>query len=94
MHIAVDWERPTVSDFEVFAAVMEMPTKGQTLVHCEVNFRASVFGFLYQVLYRDVPIETAISLLHSVWLPNEVWEEFIANVLAASGFEYHCEFCF
>ena len=59
-----------------------------TLVHCEVNFRASVFGFLYQVIYLGTPSEEAQSLLTSIWIPNETWETFITYVLAEKGFEH------
>ena len=49
IHIPVQWDSPSLTDFEVFAAVMQAHGGGRTLVHCEVNFRASVFGFLYLV---------------------------------------------
>ena len=41
VHIPVAWNAPTRDDFNTFAAVMR--PKEKTLVHCEVNFRASVF---------------------------------------------------
>jgi len=53
-----------------------------------VNFRASVFGFLYQVVYRGMPVEVARSLLTSIWVPNETWEAYIVTVLARQEIEY------
>ena len=88
VHIPVEWESPSLTDFEAFAAAMKVPTPQRTLLHCEVNFRASVFGFLYQVIYEGVPMDEAISLMHAVWIPNEVWEDFIARVLTVNGFDY------
>ena len=53
-----------------------------------MNFRASVFGFLYQVIYLGTPAEEAQSLLTGIWIPNEIWEKFIVSVLAEKGIEY------
>lgn len=86
VHIPVVWDAPTTVDFNTFAAVMRATDK--TLVHCEVNFRASVFGFLYQVIYLGTPVEEAWALLTSIWIPNETWETFIVSVLAERGVEY------
>ena len=86
VHIPVAWDAPTTDDFDTFAAVMRATEK--TLVHCEVNFRASVFGFLYHVIYLGTPVEEAQSLLTRIWMPNETWETFIVSVLAERGVEY------
>ena len=86
VHIPVAWDAPTTDDFDTFAAVMRATEK--TLVHCEVNFRASVFGFLYQVIYLGTPVEEAWALLTRIWIPNETWETFIVSVLAERGVEY------
>ena len=86
VHIPVAWDAPTTDDFDTFAAVMRATEK--TLVHCEVNFRASVFGFLYHVIYLGTPVEEAQSLLTRIWIPNETWETFIVSVLAERGVEY------
>jgi protein tyrosine phosphatase (PTP) superfamily phosphohydrolase (DUF442 family) len=86
VHVPVTWDAPTADDFDTFAAVMRATDK--TLVHCEVNFRASVFGFLYQVIYLGTPVEETQSLLTSIWIPNETWDTFIVSVLAERGVEY------
>jgi protein tyrosine phosphatase (PTP) superfamily phosphohydrolase (DUF442 family) len=88
IHIPVEWEDPSLADFDAFAAAMRVPTKQRTLLHCEVNFRASVFGFLYQVIYQGVPMGEAIALMHAIWIPNEVWEDFIVRVLSVNGLDY------
>ena len=88
IHIPVQWEAPALADFDAFAAAMKVPTQQRTLLHCEVNFRASVFGFLYQVIYEAVPIDEAIAMMHAIWIPNEVWEDFIVQVLRANGLDY------
>ncbi len=89
IHIPVDWESPTLADFTAFTAVMQTHSGGRTLVHCEVNLRASVFGFLYRVLYEGADIDDAMSLMHSIWVPNDTWETFIARVMSDKGVDYH-----
>ena len=86
VHIPVTWDAPTRDDFDTFGAVMR--ANERTLVHCEVNFRASVFGFLYQVIYLGTPVEEAWALLTRIWIPNQTWETFIVTALAEKGIEY------
>jgi len=88
IHIPVEWESPSQQDFAAFAAVMQTHGSGRTLVHCEVNFRASVFGFLYQVLYEGADMDEAMSLLQSIWVPNDAWEAFIAREMRHKGVDY------
>ena len=88
IHIPVDWDSPSLADFETFAAIMQTAPFGKTLVHCEVNFRASVFGFLYQVLYAGADMDDAMSVMQSVWVPNDTWQGFIVRVMNEKGFDY------
>jgi protein tyrosine phosphatase (PTP) superfamily phosphohydrolase (DUF442 family) len=92
-HIPVDWEAPRRSDFYMFAGLMQREPEKKTLVHCQVNFRASTFSFLYRVLYQDVPIGLAKEDLNSVWVPNETWRTFIFDVLEENGRSPDCDSC-
>ena len=88
IHIPVEWESPSLGDFAAFAAVMQAHGGARTRVHCEVNFRASVFGFLYQVLYEGADLDEAMSLMQSIWVPNATWDAFIARVMGYKGIDY------
>ena len=88
IHIPVEWDSPSTADFAAFAAVMQTFRSGRTLVHCEVNFRASVFGFLYQVLFEGADVDEAMSLMQSIWVPNDTWEAFIVRVMNDNGVDY------
>jgi protein tyrosine phosphatase (PTP) superfamily phosphohydrolase (DUF442 family) len=88
IHIPVEWESPSPADFLAFAAVMQTHGSGRTLVHCEVNFRASVFGFLYQVLFARADVDEALSQMQSIWVPNDTWEAFIVRVMSDEGVDY------
>ena len=88
IHIPVEWDSPSLADFAAFAAVMQSHCSSRTLVHCEVNFRASVFGFLYQVLHEGADLDKALSQMQSIWVPNDTWEAFIVRVMSDKGVDY------
>ena len=93
VHIPVIWDGPKKNDFAVFAAVMEHGSDIKTLVHCQVNYRASAFSLLYRVIYKDVALEDAKEDMNSVWAPNETWRQFIFDVLEDNGIAADCDVC-
>jgi len=93
IHIPVDFMAPTLDDFQLFVKVMEQASEMNTLLHCQVNFRASSFSLLYRVIYLDVPILEAKEVFDSVWVPNEVWFRFIQSVLGHHSIDFACEGC-
>lgn len=93
VHIPVVWNDPTVADFETFASVMQRDPGSKTLLHCQVNFRASAFSFLYRVIHEDVPVAEAKADMDSVWRPNETWREFIFAVLEENRISPDCPGC-
>ena len=93
VHIPVRWDGPKKNRFAVFAAVMEQGSDIKTLVHCQVNYRASVFSLLYRVIYKDVALEDAKEDMNSVWAPNETWRQFIFDVLEDNGIDADCDVC-
>lgn len=93
VHIPVEWEAPRPGDFELVAAALRQAPDSRTLLHCQVNYRASAFAFLYRVLYEDTPIEAAKADMNSVWTPNETWRDLIIEVLAAEGVSANCNGC-
>ena len=93
LHIPVVWNAPKVADFENFAAVMQRDPDQKTLLHCQVNARASAFAFLYRVIHENVPIAVAKADMNTVWVPNETWRELIFDVLDAYGVSSECAQC-
>lgn len=92
-HIPVIWEQPTKRDFYTFAAVMQRQPAQKTLVHCQVNYRASTFSFLYRVLYEYVPMDRAKDDLNSVWVPNATWRALVFSILEEHGVSPDCDSC-
>ena len=93
VHIPVIWDSPTADDVALFTALMSGTPEKKTLVHCQVNFRASTFSFLYRVLHMDVPLGDAKDDLNTVWVPNETWKQLIFDVLEANGVSPDCDTC-
>jgi protein tyrosine phosphatase (PTP) superfamily phosphohydrolase (DUF442 family) len=91
--IPVNWGSPTSSDFYLFAGALQKEPGRKTLVHCQVNYRASAFSFLYRVIYQDVPVGEAKKDLDSVWTPNTVWTAFILDLLKENSISPECEGC-
>lgn len=93
VHIPVIWDKPTAADFYAFAGSMRRDADRRTLLHCQVNYRASAFSFLYRVLYEDVPVVQAKADMNTVWQPNSTWRELIFEILEENGKSPHCEGC-
>lgn len=91
--VPVVWDAPKASDFRLFAAAMQSAPDKKTLLHCQANYRASAFAFLYRVLYRDVPVAEAKADMNSVWKPDGAWKALIFQLLEENGVSPHCEGC-
>lgn len=93
VHIPVEFGAPISSEFDIFAAIMRQAPDKKTLLHCQVNYRASAFSLLYRVIYLDVPLADAKEDMNSVWTPNEVWTKLIFDVLEENGKSPFCDVC-
>jgi protein tyrosine phosphatase (PTP) superfamily phosphohydrolase (DUF442 family) len=93
VHIPVDWNNPSKRDFYTFADAMQREQKLKTLLHCQVNARATAFSFLYRVIYDGAPVAQAKSDMNSVWQPNETWRNLIFALLEENGISPDCATC-
>lgn len=80
--IPVEWESPTLADFQQFVSTMQAHAGEPIFVHCAANMRVSAFIYLYRAICDRIPPETAIADLHQIWQPNPIWQAFIDEVLA------------
>ncbi len=81
VNIPVDWRNPTYADFALFSGVLNQSGDRQVLVHCQVNKRASMFTFRYQVVHEQVPVDEAFEFVTRVWVPEDQWVTFGKRVL-------------
>lgn len=93
MQVPVDFDNPLPDEFYSFADSMQRNTNKKTLLHCQVNARATAFSFLYRVIYEDVPVKEAKADMNTVWEPNAVWRDFIFEVMAQNNRSPECEDC-
>jgi len=76
IHIPVDFQNPTLKDFEQFCAAMEAAGEEPIWAHCAANMRVSAFVYKYR---RDVlgdDESDARKDMNVIWEPFGVWKEF------------------
>jgi protein tyrosine phosphatase (PTP) superfamily phosphohydrolase (DUF442 family) len=80
--IPIDWEEPTLSDFEDLADRLDENSDRQVWVHCAKNMRVSAMIYLYHRLRKNYTEEASRRYLEQIWQPNEIWQTFIEATLA------------
>jgi protein tyrosine phosphatase (PTP) superfamily phosphohydrolase (DUF442 family) len=78
IHIPVEFQNPTETDFARFCAVMDDLKNVPVHVHCIANYRVSAFFYRYRrdVLGMDEALARAD--MEKCWQPNKLWADFIA----------------
>ena len=80
--IAVVWDKPTLKNFQDFIDVMSSyPKQNKVLLHCQLNYRASTFAYLYRVTQLRTNPKIAKEEMLKVWQPVDTWQYFINSVL-------------
>jgi protein tyrosine phosphatase (PTP) superfamily phosphohydrolase (DUF442 family) len=91
INIPVDRKMPRYEDFALFSAVLEQSKPRRVLVHCQINQRASVFTFLYRVIYEQIPPVEAWTDVTAIWVPNARWSAFVHDTLQKHGIAFDPE---
>ncbi|MBH8553703.1 protein tyrosine phosphatase family protein [Nostocaceae cyanobacterium CENA357] len=81
VHIPVLWEKPTIENVTKFINVMEANVDKKVFIHCAANKRVSAFIYLYRRLYTAINEQEAKQDLHKIWIPNEIWNKFIQEMI-------------
>jgi protein tyrosine phosphatase (PTP) superfamily phosphohydrolase (DUF442 family) len=77
INIPVDWENPTLSDFENFADLLDENPERKIWVHCAKNMRVSAMIYLYHRLRKGYTEEVSRRYLEQIWQPNKIWQNFL-----------------
>jgi protein tyrosine phosphatase (PTP) superfamily phosphohydrolase (DUF442 family) len=72
-HVPVDFNAPSVADFERFTTVMRAAKGKRTFVHCAANYRVSCFVALYAEAELGWSRAEADAHVARVWEPNATW---------------------
>ena len=87
VNIPVDWDKPTLEDFQFFTESLAASSGRRVLVHCQINMRASTFTFLYRVVHDGVDPHEAWEKVTQVWVPHDQWMDFVTLVLEDAGID-------
>ena len=81
-HIPVDFQNPTVADYDQFVSALEEVKERKVHIHCAANYRVSVFYALYAESHRLWSLSEAREFTQILWQPQERqgWPEFIDKV--------------
>lgn len=82
VRIPVDVRAYNLEQFELFSDLLNQYRGRKVLVHCQVNKRASVFTFMYQVVHEEIDPDTAYQHVAVVWSPGNQWLDYIDQVFA------------
>jgi protein tyrosine phosphatase (PTP) superfamily phosphohydrolase (DUF442 family) len=77
VHIPVDFDNPTPSDYEKFRDTMHGLSDRVIHVHCIANLRVSAFLYRYRRDHFAMPEAIIRKELDSIWRPGGVWARFI-----------------
>ena len=83
VQIPVEWELPFPEQFFQFVGVLKAFVGRKIWVHCAMNMRVSAFVYLYRKLVLGEEEENATFPMREIWVPNEIWQEFIGRIVSA-----------
>ena len=86
--IPVEIEQPDYQDFVLFSSVLDAVGNGRVWIHCQVNYRASMFTFLYRVIHEGGEPDSAYEKVTQVWVPTPHWLRFARETLAKHDIVY------
>jgi protein tyrosine phosphatase (PTP) superfamily phosphohydrolase (DUF442 family) len=84
-HIPVIWDSPLIENLLRFFEAMKLFSDKKIFIHCIANKRVSAFMFLYRICYENFDTDLALTDLNKIWLPNEIWQNFIHSALKHFG---------
>ena len=79
VNVPVSWDNPTISSLEDFFDAMDQNKGAEVLVHCQLNWRASAFVYLYRTLRLKESKKEAEKALKKIWNPEKypAWDAFL-----------------
>jgi len=81
INIPIKFDNPSEADFEIFSSILQGLGNRKTLIHCQVNLRASSMVFLYRVIVLKEDPRLAYEAVSGVWVPDGPWRRLIESQL-------------
>src|SRR4051812_16280099 len=79
---------PSEAQYAAVADALRGVRGRRTLLHCQVNWQASTFVFLYRVLEGKEDPELAYQAVAKVWSPSPPWKQFLVTQLRKHGIAF------
>jgi len=74
-HIPVDFENPKKEQASFFLNLLNSLKNKKVWVHCALNYRVTVFCYLYHKHILHTPFEEINFKVFDEWTPNEKWQD-------------------
>lgn len=74
-HIPVDFENPKVEQASIFLNTLLGLKNKKVWLHCALNYRATVFTYLYHKHILHSPFENINFKVFDEWSPDENWQK-------------------
>lgn len=87
-HIPVPFDSPRRAHFQRLSDVLQQRASKKTLVHCQLNLRASTFVFLHRAIVLREDPENAYRAVSQVWSPHGPWQELANALLREAGVRF------
>lgn len=88
IHIPIPFPHPQEEHFLAVSRSLERLKARKTLVHCQVNMRASTMVFLHRVIaLREDPAQAYEAVL-KVWSPTGAWRRLMLALLKQNQIEF------
>jgi len=84
-NVPVEFARPVADDYRRFVEILRQHAGERVYVHCQMNFRASAFVFLYRALELGIDVDRAYDDVLRIWQPAPHWRRFIDDTLTERG---------
>ena len=77
VHLPVDFQNPTETDFERFCAILAELQDATVHVHCIANYRVSAFFYRYRRDVLGLDERQSRADMRDIWEPTGVWASFV-----------------
>lgn len=74
-HIPVDFQNPKVEHASIFLNTLRALKNKKVWVHCALNYRGTVFTYLYHKHILHTPFEEVDLRVFEDWTPDENWQK-------------------
>lgn len=81
INLPIRFDDPTEADLETLAGLLNTLRERKTLVHCQVNMRASTLVFLYRSIYLKEDPRKAYEAVSRIWVPQGPWRKLAEDQL-------------